>query len=93
MHSLPPLLEQIFIIANTRLAVGVIEGFELIIGFLLLFWFASFVEQYGSIFRRRLFRSKKPQSAEKQAQTTDALLSEGIGLLRDIANQTTTSKN
>ena len=93
MHSLAAFLEQIFIIANIRLAVGVIESLELFVGFLLLFWLASFVEQHGSILRRKLFRSKKPQAAEKQAQTTDALLSQGIGLLRDIANQTTTSKN
>ena len=93
MHNLTAFLEQIFIIANIRLAVGVIECLELIVGFLLLFWFASVVEQYGAIFRRKLFKSQKSQSADTQAQTTDALLSQGIDLLRQFANQTTPSKN
>lgn len=93
MHNLSAFLEQIFIIANIRLAVGVIEFVELIVGLLFLFWLASVVEQYGAIFRRRLLRSQKSQSADTQAQTTDALLSQGIDLLRQFANQTTPSKN
>jgi hypothetical protein len=92
MHNLTAFLEQIFIIANIRLAVGVIEFLELIVGFLFLFWLASIVEQHGAIFRRRLFRSKKSPSADTQVQTTDALLSQGIDLLRHITTQTTPSK-